>query len=266
MPLPLNAFIQRFRPPEGEPISAGILNRSIETAQKRVESRNYTMRKYTLEYDDVMNKQRQEIYSFRNEILHSDDLLPLAHSLLQQVSEVLAAEYFQSRAQEGKWNPEGFRQQLMTLFPVNFEEGYFDDDHSPVELLERKASEKIIEAFNLKYHNELAKAKRTNPSVDADKLGQYAIRGVMAQKVDKLWQEHLLTMDHLRSEVSLRTVAQRDPLLEFKHEAFRIFHELTHGLHIDTARNLFKIEINHSSCPLPRSFKTDSVRNQQNDL
>jgi preprotein translocase subunit SecA len=66
---------------------------------------------------------------------------------------------------------------------------------------------------------------------------------LMAQKVDQLWQEHLLTMDHLRSEVSLRTVAQRDPLLEFKHEAFRIFHEMSRRLHTETARNLFKIEI-----------------------
>lgn len=240
----LNAMIQRFRPPEGEPISANILNRSIETAQKRVEARNYTIRKHTLEYDDVMNKQRQEIYSFRNEILRSTNLMPLTHQLLSQVCELLSADYFQSRGTEGQWNPEGYRQQLMTLFPVNFEEGYFDDDHSTVEQLEQKAIDRISETFEQKYQSELAKAKRMNPGMDIENFGHQAIRAVMAQKVDQLWQEHLLSMDHLRSEVSLRTVAQRDPLLEFKHEAFRMFHELTRRLHIETARHLFKVEIN----------------------
>ena len=74
--------------------------------------RNYTIRKYTLEYDDVMNKQRQEIYGFRNEILHSEDLKPTAHNLLAQVCELLAGEYFQSRGHEGKWDPEGFPPKL----------------------------------------------------------------------------------------------------------------------------------------------------------
>ncbi len=237
----LNALIQRFRPPEGEPISANLLNRSIETAQKRVESRNYTMRKYTLEYDDVMNRQRQEIYSFRNDILHQEDLLPLARNLLAQVCELLAGEYFQSRSQN--WDPEGFRQQLMSLFPVSFDEGFFDDDHISREEIEHQASSKIIEAFEHKFAHEVEKAKRQSPGMNVEMLGQNAIRGVMIHKVDQLWQEHLLTMDHLRSEVNLRTVAQRDPLLEFKHEAFKIFHELTRHLHMETARNLFKIEI-----------------------
>jgi preprotein translocase subunit SecA len=239
----LNALIQRFRPPEGEPISAGILNRSIETAQKRVESRNYTIRKHTLEYDDVMNKQRQEVYSFRNEILHTEDLIPLARNLLLQVCELLAADHFQSRGHEGSWNPEGFRQSLMTFFPVSFEERYFDNDHITTEQLERMAADKIIDTFEHKYANELGKIKQTSPGIDGERLGQNAIRAVMIHKVDQLWQEHLLTMDYLRAEVSLRTVGQRDPLLEFKHEAFKLFHDLTRRLHIETARNLFKIEM-----------------------
>lgn len=239
----LNALIQRFRPPEGEAISAGILNRSIETAQKRVEGRNYTIRKHTLEYDDVMNKQRQEIYNFRNEILHSEDLLPNARNLLHNVCEMEAGEYFKTRSQEGGWNPEGYRQWLMSHFPVRFEEGFFDSDHYTLEEIQQLAAEKIIEAFEHKYAHEKNKALEGNPDVNAEMLAQNGVRAVMIHKVDELWQEHLLTMDHLRSEVSLRTVAQRDPLLEFKHEAFRLFHELTHRLHVETARNLFKIEI-----------------------
>ncbi len=80
----MTAILQKFRPPEGEPISAGILNKSIETAQKRIEQRNYMIRKHTLEYDDVMNKQRQEIYGFRNDVIHQPDAIPLAIELLDK--------------------------------------------------------------------------------------------------------------------------------------------------------------------------------------
>ncbi|NGX60911.1 MAG: Protein translocase subunit SecA [Chlamydiae bacterium] len=239
----LNAMIQKFRPPEGEAISASILNKSIETAQKRVEGRNYTIRKHTLEYDDVMNKQRQEIYSFRNEIIQSENLLPLAQDLLSEVCHLLAQEFFQSKSVEESWNPEGFRQSLMAHFPVTFEERFFDDDLLSAEELANRAAEKITAAFLHKYETEVGRAKEGNPQIDTDKVGQVAIRSVMTHKVDELWQDHLLTMDHLRSEVSLRTVAQKDPLVEFKHEAFSLFHDLSRNLHIETGRNLFRMEI-----------------------
>ncbi|MCB1118414.1 MAG: preprotein translocase subunit SecA, partial [Chlamydiia bacterium] len=128
----INAMLQRFRPPEGEPISAGILNKSIETAQKRIEQRNYMVRKHTLEYDDVMNKQRQEIYAFRNEVLHTAHPADLARDLLQDVCEDAAAQFFQSRSYEGGWDPEGYRQWLMEHFPISFDEGAFDNEHLEV--------------------------------------------------------------------------------------------------------------------------------------
>lgn len=239
----LTTMLKRFRPPEGEPISAGILNRSIETAQKRVESRNYTIRKYTLEYDDVMNKQRQEIYSFRNEILHSEDLKTQADQLLEEVCGIGAHDYFKNRSEEHGWNPEGYRQWLISHFPVSFNEGFFDDDHLNDQQIEKIASEAIVAAFHKKLDAQLEKIKQENPDEDFVSIREEAIRSVIVRKIDQLWQEHLLTMDHLRSEVSMRSVAQRDPLLEFKHEAFKLFHELTRKLHIEIARSLFKIEI-----------------------
>lgn len=238
----LNTLIQRFRPPEGEPISSSILNRSIETAQKRVEGRNYTIRKYTLEYDDVMNKQRQEIYNFRNDVLRSDELLPLARNLLAQACSLVAQDHLRSRSTEGEWDPEGYRQELMELFPVSFEEGSFDDDHLSLEQIESAASEKIISSFEHKFATQIDKLARSSEQ-ETKTIAQNALREVIIRKSDQLWQEHLLAMDHLRSEVNLRTVGQRDPLMEFKHEAFKLFHDLTRRLHLETARNLFKIEI-----------------------
>lgn len=249
----VTAMLKRFRPPEGEAISASILNRSIETAQKRVEGRNYTIRKYTLEYDDVMNKQRQEIYSFRNEILRSDDLQTNAKEIFSDVISHLSAEYLVSRSQEGSWRPESFREKLMEYFPVSFEEGFFDDDHSSTEELERKAEEKVIAAFQQKFAHELSKA---SSMFDLEVVGREAIRSVIIKKIDELWQEHLLTMDHLRTEMSLRTVAQKDPLLEFKHEAFTLFHVLSGSLKSEIARMLFKIEI----APPPPAFLNDMFK------
>lgn len=239
----LNALIQRFRPPEGEPISASILNRSIETAQKRVESRNYMMRKYTLEYDDVMNKQRQEVYDFRNEVLKAEDMMPLAQDLLHQVCHAKATEFFTSATQEGGWDTQGYRQWLLMFFPISLSEDIFDNDRLTLEQVEEITVSKVIEAFEHKVSYEKGRAQQYNSKVSPDLMVQDAIRSVMVQKIDELWQEHLLLMDYLRSEVNLRAVAQKDPLIEFKHEAFRLFHALTVRLHTDVARNLFKIEI-----------------------
>ncbi len=237
----LTGILQKFRPPEGEPISAGILNKSIETAQKRIEQRNYTVRKHTLEYDDVMNKQRQEIYAFRNEVLHSKNVEPLAVELLQTVCGSAADQYFRSRSEDGGWDPEGYREWLMRHFPVTFPEGFFDNDHSDIEELEHMASEKIIHAFEDKLNRESAKIGSTPDS--GIKPTNEAVRNLIVRKIDGLWQEHLLKMDHLRTDVNLRTVGQRDPLTEFKHEAFNLFDEFSRTLRTEIAQDLFRFEI-----------------------
>jgi preprotein translocase subunit SecA len=252
----ITALLKRFRPPEGEAISASILNRSIETAQKRVESRNYTIRKHTLEYDDVMNKQRQEIYSFRNDIVHSENLNVVADDLLTDTCLLLAHDCFISRGTEEGWRPNEYRAKLMEIFPVSFEEGFFDDDLSTTDELAAKAAEKILSSFDQKFKSELNKTKEHDPRVDIDRISQDALRSVIVRKIDELWQEHLLAMDHLRVEVMLRTVAQKDPLLEFKHEAFRLFHELTGRLKTEISRTLFRLEI----MPAPPSVLQQMLR------
>lgn len=239
----ITAVLQRFRPPEGEPISAPILNKSIETAQKRIEQRNYTIRKHTLEYDDVMNKQRQEIYAFRNEILHVEDVSALTVDLLESVCASACEKFFQNRSEEGAWDPEGYRQWLISHFPVSFEEGYFDQEFLDVPELEKMASERIIKAFQEKLTRENAKALPPQEGMAPAQPGSEAVRHLMIRKCDQLWQEHLLTMDHLRSDVNLRTVGQRDPLTEFKHEAFRHFDEFGYNLRTEIAQALFRFEV-----------------------
>lgn len=239
----LTAILQRFRPPEGEPISASMLNKSIETAQKRIEQRNAAIRKHTLEYDDVMNKQRQEVYLFRNDILNTGDIEGLSIQLLENVCQQAADKFFKNRGEEGGWDPEGYRQFMIGHFPVNFPEGYFDDDLADVEELEKRASKKIIEAFKNKLVAENSKVP-AKTLVDTPMLPAHeAVRNLMIRKIDQLWQEHLLRMDHLRSDVNLRTVGQRDPLMEFKHDAFLFFDEFSRTLRSEAAQDLFRFEI-----------------------
>lgn len=249
----LTAILQKFRPPEGEPISASMLNKSIETAQKRIEQRNYTIRKHTLEYDDVMNKQRQEIYTFRGDLLHAEDTSKIAVDILENVCAKAASEFFEDRSMDNGWNPEGYRQWLMLHFPVSFPEGYFDRDIIDIDEMERLASEKIVSAFRDKMAREDAKAIPLMQS--GFKLPPHptweALRQLMIRKLDHFWQEHLLSMDHLRVDVNLRSVGNRDPLTEFKHEAFALFDKLGDNLHKDIAQSLFKFEI---TLPAPQEL------------
>lgn len=255
----ITMFLQRFRPPEGEAITAKVLNKSIETAQKRVEQRNYTIRKHTLEYDDVMNKQRSEIYAFRNDILHTQDPLALSKEVLNSICSQMAAKYFSSRSTEGGWDPEGFRQWLVTNFPVSFEPNAFDNDYIELEEIEKRATEKVLDAFHLKMDQQsraLASFKQATVNgnlVDPMNIVMQVLRSILIRTVDRYWQEHLLHIDHLRTEVHLRTVGQKDPLIEFKQEAFVLFDALSVQIKLEIAHALFKFEIVHAKPPQPET-------------
>ncbi|MFA5249850.1 MAG: SEC-C metal-binding domain-containing protein, partial [Parachlamydiales bacterium] len=237
----LTSMLQRFRPPEGEPISAKVLNKSIETAQKRIEQRNYQIRKHTLEYDDVMNKQRREIYSFRNDLLSAENTLSLAENVLQEACAFLVKQYF-PETKEKLWNIKGYLEWLMLHFPVTFEEKAFENQE--LSAIEKISSAKVLKAFQdkLLYQKELI--LKINPAeTEIDRLLNEVVRSLLTRKIDQLWQEHLLNIDHLRNDVHLRAHGQRDPLIEFKQEAFRLFASLSQKLTIEMAKDLFRFEM-----------------------
>lgn len=241
----VTSMLKKFRPPEGEAISASILNRSIESAQKRVEQRNFTIRKHTLEYDDVMNKQRQEIYSFRNDILHVEDIIPMAEDLLDRACEQISEKYLLDKEAEDGWNPEAYRLWMMRHFPIHLEENCFDDDCREIKDTECLVKEKLKSSFRGKLKSELQKALRSFPEGEDvhENILDQSIRNLMIRKLDRLWQEHLLEMDNLRTEVRMRTVGQKDPLLEFKHEAFTLFDGFSDNLCSEIAVDLYKLEV-----------------------
>lgn len=223
----ITALLQRFRPPEGEAISATALNRSIETAQKRVEQRNFSIRKHTLEYDDVINKQRQEVYSFRNQLLATEAPIQFAEGILSLAVEQVAQEFPEP-------NPEAFKAALLSYFPIRWEG-------------ESKASANVLEAFSQKLTSQkqlltLLRPELTDETKATAILGE-VIRSVIIRKLDSRWQDHLLSIDHLRTDVHMRTVGQKDPLLEFKHESFSLFDAFSKELRLDISRDLFRFAI-----------------------
>jgi preprotein translocase subunit SecA len=168
----------------------------------------------------------------------------ILNRLIESVCALGAEKFFRSHSEEGGWDPEGYRQWLMHLFPVTFEQSDFDQEHLEIEQMEETASSRVIEAFKEKLNRENAKVpakfieegEPPHPAHDA-------VRNLMIRKIDQMWQEHLLRMDHLRSDVTLRSVGQRDPLLEFKHEAFALFDELSRNLRTEIVRAMFRFEI-----------------------
>ncbi len=254
----MTALLQRFRPPEGEPISAKVLNKSIETAQKRVEQRNYSIRKHTLEYDDVMNKQRKEVYAFRNDLLHAENTLSLAEELLQAAVLQTVAPSLALKGHGKEWS-EHCRQALMTQFPVHFDAEFFNEAGITVEQLEQKIVERVISAFHSKLLLQKTLISAYRPDlVDQAKLDailQEVLRNLMTRRTDHLWQEHLLHIDHLRSDVHMRTVGQKDPLLEFKHESFNLFQTFSERLKLEITRDIFRFEMVPQPAPVPSVSK-----------
>ncbi len=263
----ITLFLQKFRPPEGEAITAKVLNKSIETAQKRIEQRNYTIRKHTLEYDDVMNKQRSEIYSFRNEALSNNDPIALSEDIIDESCLEMSHQFLINRATEGGWNPEGYREWLMSQFPVTFEKETFDDDYLSEEDISNIAKEKVLSLFHTKIEYEIKMIEgiqeslpSNSPRIDPKEIITEVIRSVFIRKLDKLWQEHLLHIDHLRTEVHLRAVGQKDPLLEFKHEAFALFDQFRLKLKEEIAMALFKFTMVR---PQQKAFPTREIEREE---
>ncbi len=239
----MTLLLQRYRPPEGEPISAKILNKSIETAQKRIEQRNYTIRKHTLEYDDVMNRQRQEVYAFRNDILSNSTPVQIATELLESVAKGVCAETLHTKNKDIN----ACAQSLSEHFPIKFDLKEWEEETVSDEDFEKKIQEKILSAFEQKisFQKELLATFRLEfkDSLKASSVIQEVIRNLMVRKIDQLWQEHLLQIDHLRSDIHMRTVGQKDPLLEFKHESFALFEMFFDRLRKEIAHDLFRFEV-----------------------
>lgn len=208
---------------EGEPIEHSIISKAIENAQKKVEAMNFEVRKYLLDYDNVMNQQRNIVYGLRNSILNQEKVEEVARETINNTLNALYDEYV--TAQE-KPDFEGFNKILTETFAID--EVSFNDK-KPEEFLDR-AAEKIKEKFE---------SKKTEFGEHYRGLFSY----LMINMLDDKWKEHLLSMDHLRDSVRLRGYGQKDPLNEYKREAFNLFSALMNRVYSNTCRLLFNVHL-----------------------
>ncbi len=211
----------------GEPIQHKLISNSLERAQKKVEERNYEIRKHLLDYDDVLNKQRIFIYDQRDEVLENSDLSEYVFHTVEEIVDILMDDYIaESKADKS----EAFTRLCLRL-KENF---FYDMDHN-IDTETNTLKSNILEALkvDVEEKTELASKEALNQFLKYESL----------KALDNKWQEHLERLDALREEVNLRTYAQKNPLVEYKNEGFAIFESLIDDVKVDLARKLMKIKV-----------------------
>ena len=220
---------------KGEAIEAGMVNRSIEKAQRRVEGRNFDLRKNLLEYDDVANDQRQVIYQQRNELMAADEIGDMIEEIRGEVIDDVIGEYIPPESIVEQWDIDGLEQALATDFnsaqPVA---RWLEEDE---ELAEDDLRERISAGVTEEYE-----AKEREWSARGIDMRQVE-KQLMLQVLDQRWKEHLATMDHLRQGIHLRAYAQKQPKQEYKRESFELFQELLYNIKRDVTRLLARVQL-----------------------
>jgi preprotein translocase subunit SecA len=228
----MDSMLQKLGLKEGEAIVHPWINKALERAQKKVEARNFETRKNLLKYDDVLNDQRKVIFEQRLELMEADNIGETAADMRHEVIETLVAKHIPENAYAEQWDIAGLKAGIAQFLNLDLpveewakEEGIAEDD-----ILER-----VTEAAD-KYAAE--RAERFGPEIMT-----YVERSVILQTIDHLWREHIVNLDHLRSVVGFRGYAQRDPLQEYKAEAFELFQALLANLREAVTAQLMRVEL-----------------------
>lgn len=240
----LDAIMRQFGVAEGEAISHPWLNRAVETAQKRVETRNYDIRKNLLKYDDVVNDQRKAVFEQRQEFMDSTDLSELVGEFRQDVIRDLVDRYMPPKAYAEQWDIDGLDEKVKSTLGLELplhdwaaEEGVSNEEVE--ERLQAAAEARAVERLEM--------------------IGADQTRGLekqfLMQQIDMSWREHLVHLDHLRGVIGLRGYGQRDPLNEYKTEAFNLFETLLHDLRHNVTRWLMTVEFRFQPPPEMPEFQ-----------
>ena len=229
----LNAIMVRLKMPEGEAIEHPLVTRSLESAQRKVEQRNFDIRKQLLEYDDVANDQRKVIYQQRNELLETEDIAETITAMRQGVVHDSFISFVPPGSVEEQWDIPGLTLALGSEFqlPLPLAEWLKNEpDLTDSDILKR-----ILDAADAAYAAKIAR-------VDADAWHGFE-RNIMLQSLDTHWREHLAALDHLRQGIHLRGYAQKNPKQEYKREAFELFENLLQSVRQEVTRLLMTVEI-----------------------
>nr|AAA57279.1 secretory component [Caulobacter vibrioides NA1000] len=238
----LDAIMRTFGVQEGEAITHKWLNNAIATAQKRVEQRNYEIRKNLLKYDDVVNDQRKAVFEQRQEFMESSDLSDIIHEMRRDVIDDLVLRHLPPKAYAEQWDVEGLTERVKSILGLDLpiaewaaEEGIADEEMK--ERITKAADEYAAQ-------REVIITPEQMRSVE---------KSFLLQMIDLQWREHLMHLDHLRNVIGLRGYGQRDPLNEYKTEAFSLFEKLLGDLRTNTTRWLMTVEIAYAEPEVPHT-------------
>lgn len=229
----LKAIMDRLKLPEGEAIESGLVSRAIESAQRKVEARNFDIRKQLLDYDDVANEQRKVIYAHRNELLDTADVSEVITNLRQGALEEVFRRHVPEGTVEEQWDINGLEKELQNdwQLPVPVSQWLKENE----DLGDEAILARIVEEADKRYH---AKIER----VGAEAFGNFE-RSIMLQSIDQHWREHLSALEHLRQGIHLRGYAQKNPKQEYKREAFELFENLLGIIRTEVSRVLMNVQI-----------------------
>jgi preprotein translocase subunit SecA len=227
----VKALMYRLGMTEGVPIESGLISRKIEGAQKSVEAQNFDARKHLLEYDDVMNKQRETIYAIRRSALEGKDQRDYVLGIAEDVARELVDTYCAKEVHPDEWNTTQFLAELNSQFGVDAKSAGVD----PASLNHDQLADATVEAVIKKYED---KEKQLTAE-----LMRWLERRIILDVVDTQWKDHLLSLDHLKEAIGLRGYAQKDPLVEFKKEAFALFEDMMARIDNETVRYLFHVQV-----------------------
>lgn len=231
---------------DGEVITHSMISRSIEKAQKKVEERNFGIRKHLLEYDDVMNQQREVIYDRRNYALHGGNLQEEIDAMIDDyVNEVVMQ--FTDNPEIEYWNWDTLRQETISVLMTDIHLDEFENEINR-ELLKKKLIEKAKDTY-----------KRKNEIIPSEIMKQLE-RWAYLRTIDKLWKEHLFELDQVKEGIGLQAYGQKDPLIAYKSEAFRLFKELLDRINHDSLQLMFRTEIRTEEKPKPDQNKRISIQ------
>lgn len=233
----ISGLMSMLKMEEDIPIENKMVTKAIENAQKRVEGHNFDIRKHLLEYDDVMNKQRQEIYSFRREVLQKESLKDKILEMIEDGVEGLISVYCPEDLGLDEWDMNGLKDALYGLFSTRLQIGEFRTVDEIRDL--------VINGVKEAYENKEKEA--------GSEVMRYMERMLLLQVIDAQWKDHLLGIDHIKEGIGLRGYAQRDPLVEYKKEAFDLFADMSDRITSEVLKRLFKIHVKREPEALTKS-------------
>jgi preprotein translocase subunit SecA len=227
----ISRFMEKTDLPDDMPIQAGLVSKAIESAQRQVEAMNFAARKHVLEYDDVMNKQREVIYAERNRILDGKDIHDRVEEMIRDIVSAAVLEFCPEHSYAEEWNWDGvaawYRELTGLDTVVVRQKGKVDNPHELSDALIDTA----LEAY-----------ARREAELGPENVRELE-RQVMLRVIDTRWMEHLLEMDYLKEGIGLRAMGQRDPLVEYKSEAYLMFGGLVEAINEDFLRTIFHIQV-----------------------